>query len=907
MIRKLTPGQCPYSSLPQTSFWKQSVATPDYSTVAPQLPSTFKIDRSAKIASAGSCFAQHIARHLKEAGFAYLNMEAGDHIADSVERQRQGYSLYSARFGNIYSSRQLLQLLQRSVLELETEEPYWTKDGRWYDPFRPNIIANGFASLEEIEADRKIHLQAVRKLFESMDVFIFTLGLAEIWHSKIDGAVFPTCPGCGLGDFDPQRYEFLALTSAEIEADLDAFVNLLAEINPSARVIFTVSPVPLVATFRDAHVLEATTLSKASLRVAVDGVVNRHEQAHYFGSFDIITNARRSDYFEADLRSITPLGVSHVMREFFELFSDPEKVNDITPSLAQSSAITSLDDTLEIVCDEDYLMEALARTSATTVPQQIAPAGDIDRKLQPIIKTQEIFAIGDSHCLPLRGAIVGSEQEQAPLLVYSKYIEGFSGQTFLQADGSFNDELMSEFRARGFVDSEGQLPWKKTERKSISEWFAAGRTITTPIIIVFCGDIDLRGNIFAQFKDVYDFDLPELDMSARDGSHYLPLDAVTDLIDQHLKPVIDGMLGLYQMGLSRSFLSMLPPPSLSDEAAFEDSHGFRCPLSVRVKLTYLANRMLADNCAIAKIPFLDIADKVASDGQLMEKYRLDGFHMTTEAGLYLVAKAMESAHLSSVAHVNTTLYSHATENHEPPETSTTTAYLEASTEFSERHLLSRPSDHSGLIEAISPIDFDDDVGNKLEKLSWYGPGRRPFSLDMRSATPDVALMSALYDYIYHKENLPLFEAACKGSPYVINARFFMSLPHVGDPVGPQTFHHDNAPPGLYRALIYLTDVHENSGPFEYEGGNGRPIPVTGPSGTLIIFDANALMHRGRPPKTEFRKVVDITFAARPRGMQKQVCWASTNAWPLDPYQYATDGMMIFPPTNSGWHSLYPFT
>ena len=903
MSRKLNTGQCPYSSLPQTSFWRQSVAEQDYSNVKPQLPSTFKIGRSDKIASAGSCFAQHIASHLKEAGFAYLNMETGEHIADSVERQRQGYSLYSARFGNIYSSRQLLQLLQRSVLEFETEESYWTKDGRWYDPFRPNIVANGFASLEEIEADRKTHLQAVRKLFESMDVFIFTLGLAEIWYSKIDGAVFPTCPGCGLGEFDPKRYGFLTLTSAEIEADLDSFVNLLAEINPSARVIFTVSPVPLVATFCDKHVIEATTLSKASLRVAVDGVVNRHEQVHYFGSFDIITNARRSDYFEADLRSITPVGVSHVMREFFDLFSEPEKVDDIPPSLAQNSTMTSLD----IVCDEDYLMEALAKVSSSTVPQKTAQIGDINRKLQPIIKTQEIFAMGDSHCLPLRGAIIGSEQEQAPLLVSSKYIEGFSGQTFLQADGSFNEELMSEFRSRAFVDSEGLPTWKKMERNSISEWFTAGRPLTTPIIIVFCGDIDLRGHIFAHFKDIYDFDLPELDMSARDGSHYLPLDAVTDLIDQHLKPVIDGMVRLYQMGLSRSFLSMLPPPSLSDEASFEDSHGFRCPLSVRVKLTYLANRMLADNCAIAKISFLDIADKVGSDGQLMEKYRLDGFHMTTEAGMHLVTKAMEIAHLNSVAHVNTTIYSHATENHEPPETSTTTAYLEASAEFSKQHLLLRPTNHSELIEAISSIDFDDDVGNKLEKLSWYGPGRRSFNLDMRSATPDVALMNALYDYTYHEDNLPLFEAACKGSPYVINARFFMSLPHVREPVGPQTFHTDSAPPGLYRALLYLTDVHENSGPFEYKDENGKPIPVTGPSGTLTIFDANALTHRGRLPKIGLRKVVDITFAARPRGMQKQVCWASTNAWPLDPYQYATDGMFIFPPTDSEWHSLYPFT
>ncbi len=39
------------------------------------------------------------------------------------------------------------------------------------------------------------HLAAVRRMFEESHLFIFTVGLTEIWESTVDGAVFPVAPG----------------------------------------------------------------------------------------------------------------------------------------------------------------------------------------------------------------------------------------------------------------------------------------------------------------------------------------------------------------------------------------------------------------------------------------------------------------------------------------------------------------------------------------------------------------------------------------------------------------------------------------------------------------------------------------------------------------------------------------
>jgi hypothetical protein len=101
---------------------------------------------------------------------------------------------------------------------------------------------------------------------------------------------------------------------------MTSFLMLLARINPSARVILTVSPVPLAATARhDQHVLSATTYSKSVLRVAAEMLSARFPHVHYFPSYEIITGAfSRGAYYADDLRNVLESGVSHVMGLFMK-------------------------------------------------------------------------------------------------------------------------------------------------------------------------------------------------------------------------------------------------------------------------------------------------------------------------------------------------------------------------------------------------------------------------------------------------------------------------------------------------------------------------------------------------------------------------------------------------------------
>lgn len=350
----------PYRSLPDKAFWKRSVADVDPAEVDPVGRFDLRIDAKTKVATAGSCFAQHIARHLKNSGYCYYVAEPGHPIVPASVREKHNYGLFSARYGNIYTARQLLQLFERAYGGFMPVENVWQKaNDNFVDPFRPTTQPGGFISREELLADREQHLAAVRKMFETLDVFVFTLGLTECWRARKDGAVFPICPGVEGGSFDPKRYEFYNQPVEDVISDLTAFRNRLSEVNPKAQIIFTVSPVPLVATAEPgAHVLSATTYSKSVLRVAAEAMRSRFDNVHYFPSYEIIVGAfNRGRYYAADLRNVVEDGVTHVMRLFLKYATSGEgdevqAARTVDQEAEDDEHVRRAQNLVEVECDE---------------------------------------------------------------------------------------------------------------------------------------------------------------------------------------------------------------------------------------------------------------------------------------------------------------------------------------------------------------------------------------------------------------------------------------------------------------------------------------------------------------------------------------------------------------------------
>ena len=132
----------------------------------------------------------------------------------------------------------------------------------------------------------------------------------------------------------------------EIQADLINFREKLQSVNPSVRIILTVSPVPLIATFERRNVLVSTTYSKSALRVAADFMDRMYEDVMYFPSFEIITGSfNRGTYFDDDLRSVKTEGVNHVMRLFMKHCVAMDDSVDLSEALESA----------RIVCDEEIM------------------------------------------------------------------------------------------------------------------------------------------------------------------------------------------------------------------------------------------------------------------------------------------------------------------------------------------------------------------------------------------------------------------------------------------------------------------------------------------------------------------------------------------------------------------------
>ena len=360
----------PYRGLPPTRFWRGAVGGVAPEAFDPVTSLPFSIGPSDRVAAAGSCFAQHIARNLVAAGFHFLRTEAAAgfsaasaadfSVASAADFSAASAADFSAAFGNIYTARQLHQLMLRAYALMRPVDSAWRRpDGRWVDPFRPQILEAESAAV--IVAAREAHLATVRDMFEQCDVFIFTLGLTEAWLAA-DGAALPVPPGVLGVTEGASPAGFHNFTLDEITSDLENFLVDLAHVNPAARVVLTVSPVALAATYEDRHVLVSNTLSKATLRLAAEAVRARHDRVCYFPSYEIITAPQNlASSLEPDLRSVGPEGVARVMAVFNRRMLGEGGPLPLPPP-AQSIPEISAEQRAEfearakVICDEELLV-----------------------------------------------------------------------------------------------------------------------------------------------------------------------------------------------------------------------------------------------------------------------------------------------------------------------------------------------------------------------------------------------------------------------------------------------------------------------------------------------------------------------------------------------------------------------
>jgi hypothetical protein len=228
------------------------------------------ITKSTRITAFGSCFAENITKHLTS----------------------RGYSLSKNEEPNIYISSMGEGMVNVHAIEqqfkwaLENEE---IPSGLWHN-----------SATEEFELDEQTRIKT-REVFLKTEFFIITLGLSEIWYDEETGGVF--WRAVPISKFDETKHKFRVATFVETKSAIERIIDIIQRHNPSAKILFTLSPVPLAATFREISCIVANSASKAILRSALDEIIREkanqfNSRLFYFPSYEIVSELFPVKYYE---------------------------------------------------------------------------------------------------------------------------------------------------------------------------------------------------------------------------------------------------------------------------------------------------------------------------------------------------------------------------------------------------------------------------------------------------------------------------------------------------------------------------------------------------------------------------------------------------------------------------------
>jgi hypothetical protein len=218
------------------------------------------IGPSTNIVAFGSCFAANIGRYLNSLGFA----------------------ISTAKEGRAYIQRISDGLVNVFAIAQQFE---WAWENRV-----PDVqLWHGWKA-EDYGYDEEVRLET-KRLFDEADVFILTFGLSEIWYDEPTGEVF--WRAVPEDKYDAKRHKFRVASHAETVERLSRIYELIRKHRPDAKIVFTLSPVGLAATFRPVSCISANSVSKAKLRSAIDEVhtAANDKNFFYFPSYEVVTEA----------------------------------------------------------------------------------------------------------------------------------------------------------------------------------------------------------------------------------------------------------------------------------------------------------------------------------------------------------------------------------------------------------------------------------------------------------------------------------------------------------------------------------------------------------------------------------------------------------------------------------------
>lgn len=154
---------------------------------------------------------------------------------------------------------------------------------------------------------------------------VVTLGTAFIYTDKESGNVVANCH-----KLPADRFERTMIDADQVYDALSQYVAA----RPQRKWIFTVSPVRHLS-----DGLHANTLSKATLHLGIEKLVNRYPNAHYFPAYEILMDELRDYRFYADdMMHPSAQAADYI----FERFMDFVLADSDRPLLAEAEKVRGM-------------------------------------------------------------------------------------------------------------------------------------------------------------------------------------------------------------------------------------------------------------------------------------------------------------------------------------------------------------------------------------------------------------------------------------------------------------------------------------------------------------------------------------------------------------------------------------
>ena len=257
------------------------------------IPDIKLIGPSTKVLAFGSCFAEYFISFLAEYGFNRWQLPPEERSWVDVDSLLP----LPLNFENVFV---VLQHFRWVFGEFNPEAKLWfTKEKKHY---------------EATESRR----ERARTGFAQSDVIIVTFGLSEVWWDETQHE--PLWRAIPLQHYETGRYSLKLATASETLAALHEIDRIADAFLQDKKFVFTLSPIPFAATFRNQSPVTANEASKAVLKVALDEffsnpLIRAKRRYYYFPSYEL-TFELFDHPFDTDGRHVRP-EVARTMTNIF--------------------------------------------------------------------------------------------------------------------------------------------------------------------------------------------------------------------------------------------------------------------------------------------------------------------------------------------------------------------------------------------------------------------------------------------------------------------------------------------------------------------------------------------------------------------------------------------------------------